>query len=546
MKIARLMALGLLLSAGMTTFSGCSDDEEGSRVLLRPVTTMVTDMNHVQLSWKAVPGATEYVVEIYRVTDGVNELYDTITTGETSLTLDLEWDDSYQIKVRGIGNGRESAVWSTDVITLVFPTILGQTKAIDTQARVTWTPTDEFSITTLTAMPLDEKGNEAGEAKTYEVTPEEYAAGEKILTGLAPSTSYKVSAYSGEAVLDNYRGRVMLATVTADDFSHYGNIIDLRDKPYDENYFNTVDWAGLPDGTLFILPEGKTYTVNSGTTVAELSRSVSFTTPQTLGDYATFRFDNAFRMAANAQVGKISFKRMTLKAKKTLDEVTDTGLSGKQVFCPEQDNFTLDSITFDDCHIENFRSIIRSKFGNGNIEAVVFEGCTINAIGNQGIISTDGKKTNHITSMKMDECTVTNICGIADLRDSGSGKEVRITNTTFCYAPMESSFLFRTNAEVAVSIENCVFGASMKEDNKKPLFNQIGTGGTGDYSGTLNVTYANTYATSDLNLKKNPLGWTAAPFSTPSLFQDPAAHNFKLNSSFTACQTAGAGKWRVM
>lgn len=546
MKIARLMVLGLLLSAGMTTFTGCSDDDEaGSRVLLRPVTTMVTDMNHVQLSWKAVEGATEYIVEIYRVTDGANELYDTITTSETSLTLDLEWDDSYQIKVRCSGNGRESATWETDVVTLVFPTILGQTKSIDTQARVTWTPTDEFAITTLTAVPLDENGAEAGEAKEYSVSSEEYAAGEKILTDLTPSTSYKISAYSGDAVLDNYRGRVMLTTVTADDFSQYSNIIDLRNEPYDENYFNTVDWAGLPEGTLFILPEGKTYTVNSGVTVAELSQSVSFVTPQTLSSYATFLFDNGFRAAANANIAKISFKRMNLKANMSLDDVTGNSLSGKQVFCPEQDNFSVDSICFDDCYIENYRSIVRTKFANGNIEAIVFEGCTINAIGNQGIISTDGKKTNHINYMKMNECTVTNICGIADLRDSGSGKEVHITNSTFCYAPMENSFLFRTDASVLITFENNVFGASMKVDGDKPLFYQIGTGGRGDYTRAMNATYTNTYAASDLSLQ-DPLGWTGTNLNTNTLFQDPANNNFKLNSSFTACQTAGASKWRVM
>lgn len=538
MKIARLMALGLLLSAGMTTFTGCSDDEEGTRVLLRPVTTMVTDMNHVQLSWKAVPGATEYVVEIYRVTDGVNELYDTITTSETSLTLDLEWDDSYQIKVRGIGDGRESATWGTDVITLVFPTILGQTKSIDTQARVTWTPTDEFAITTLTAVPLDKKGNEAGEAKTYEVSSEEYTAGEKILTDLTPSTSYKISAYSGEAILDNYRGRVMLSTEAADNFADFGtNQINV---PADENYFNTVDWDNLPEGTVFILPEGQTYLIGSPEAI-NLSHSVAFVSPMTLGDYPTFRMEGAFNLPEGSNVSKINFKRINIKATSELADQTSNSLSGKQVVCPDK-ACQIDSIIFTDCSLENFRALVRTKNADAKINSINFRECTMNGIGNQGMVAS---QKGYLGDVTFDECTATNICGIADMDKSEYGKSLTVKNCTFCYAPMENSYLTRLANTVTATFENCVFGASMKIDGKKPAFDQPGTGGTGDYRGTINATYTNCYATSDLNLK-NALGWTGTNLDTNTMYQDPANHNFKLSSSFTGCQTAGASKWRVM
>lgn len=546
MRNTKLMALALLLSAGVSLFMSCSDDDKtSSKVLLRPVTTLKADLNHISLSWNAVEGATEYIVDIYRVTDGANDLYKTITTSETSITIDLDWDDSYQIKVKCNGNGRESAYWETDAITLVYPTILGQTKTIDTQARITWTPTDEFTITAITATALNEDGSESEEVKTYEVAAEEYAAGEKIITELSPNTSYKICAYSGEVNIDNYQGRVILTTGQADDYSGYAHIIDLTEAAYDAEYFNNLDWSTVEEGTLFLLPEGKTYNVNNSATVAELATSVHFATPQTLGEYATFLFDNAFRTAAGAQINKISFSRMNLKAKKTLNEVTDTGLSGKQIFCPESDNFNVNSILFNDCYIENFRSVVRSKYANGNIETITFEGCTINAIGNQGIISTDGKKTNHINHLVMNNCTVTNICGIADLRDSGSGQDINITNTTFCYAPMESSFLFRLDGGVLLTMENCVFGASMKQDGNKPLFNQIGSGGRGDYTRKINGTYINTYATSDLTLS-DPLGWSGAGMNTNTLFQDPANNNFKLNSSFTGCMTTGAIQWRVM
>ena len=102
MKTAKRMVLGVLLSTGLTAVVGCSDNEATPTVLLRPVTTMVTEMNHVKLSWKAVQGATQYQVDIYRVTDGANELYQSFTTGDTALVLDLDWDESYQVKVKSL------------------------------------------------------------------------------------------------------------------------------------------------------------------------------------------------------------------------------------------------------------------------------------------------------------------------------------------------------------------------------------------------------------------------------------------------------------
>ena len=541
------MMLSLLLGTGMTAFTGCSDDEASSNVLLRPVTTMVTDMNHVQLSWKAVPDATEYIVDIYRVTDGANELYQSVTTSETSITLDLEWDESYQVKIKCRNNGVESAYWETDPITLIYPSIFGSTRSIDTQALVSWTPSDEFAISALTAIPIDDAGNDAGETLTFEVTPDEYAAGEKILTGLEPNTTYKISAYSGEVNLDNYRGRVMVSTSEAEDLeAEYGsNLIDLRNEPYDEEYFNTkVDWAGLPEGATFVLPEGRSYVVNRGTAV-ELTKSVHFVTPQTLGEYATLRFDNAFRVAEGMSVDRVSFKRMNLQALKTLADITDTGMSGKQVICPEASAYSISDIQFTDCNIENFRAVVRTKADGGNFGTISFKNCTLNAIGNQGIVSTDGKQGS-VTSMSMDECTITNSCGIADLRNENSSTGgVTLTNCTFCYTPADGSFLFRVAYNIPVNIENCVFGASMKLNGKLPLFNQIGSGAQDDYTGNHPFTPVNSYKTSDQVSTKGNLGLSGSNMDTNTLFQDPANNDFKLNNTFSGCSSTGASKWRV-
>lgn len=554
MNLMKLMTVGLLLSCFSALITGCSDnDDSSSNVLLRPVTSMEVKQNKAYLSWKSVEGATEYVIEVYKVTNKGDELYktETVAGNQSSCVIDLDWEENYKFKVKCTGGGRLSGYWETEVTGILYRPLsieLKETRTVDTKALITWNPNDTVVITALTAAPLETEGAEQQEPKVYPVSSEEYLAGSKIIDDLSPETSYRVNLYSGEEQSSNtYQAKIEIKTEATENLdADYGtaNRIDLRNKPFDPEYFSTLDWNTLEEGTTFILPAAKTYVLNSGENVIEFAHSVNFVTPQTLEDYPTFSFDNAFRVVEGGVIDKVAFKRINLKALKSLDEVTNNSMSGKQIICPESNVFMINAIEFTDCYIENFRSVVRSKYANGNIGSISFKECTINAIGNQAIVSTDGKKTNYINNLIIDECTITNICGIADLRDDGSGKSISITNTTFCYAPMENSFLFRVNPSIAINIENCVFGGPMKVESNLPKFNVLGSGGQDDYTGSYRFSPVNSFQTSDHSSSKGNLGLSDSKMSTTSLFTDPGKNNFKLNELFEGCSSVGASKWR--
>ena len=554
MNLLKLMTVGCLLSCFSGLMTSCSDDDDaGSKVLLRPVTAMEIVQNKAYLSWKSVEGATEYIVEVYKVVDKGEELYktETVPGDRSSCVIDLDWEENYKFKVKCEGNGRLSGYWETEVTGILYRPLsieLGEARTIDTQALISWTPNDTVVITALTAVPMGLETVNSQDIKVYNVSSEEYLAGSKIIDDLTPETSYRVSLYSGEEQnSDTYQARIEVKTAVTENLDEdYGtaNRIDLRNEAFDPDYFNKLDWNSLAEGTTFVLPAGKTYVLNSGETVIEFAHSVHFVTPQTLEDYPTFSFDNAFRIVEGGVVDKVTFKRINLRASKSLSEVADNSLSGKQVICPESDVFLINTIDFTNCYIENFRSIVRSKKATGNVGAIAFKECTINAIGNQGIVSTDGKNGNYINDVSFDECTITNICGIADLRNSSSGKSISITNTTFCYAPMENSFLFRVDPSIAVKIENCVFGGSMKIDGKLPKFNELGSGGQDDYTGVYPFSSVNSFQANDRTSSKGNLGLSDSKMSTTTLFTAPGTNNFKLNELFTGCSRVGASKWR--
>ena len=554
MNLLKLMTVGCLLSCFSGLMTSCSDDDDaGSKVLLRPVTAMEIVQNKAYLSWKSVEGATEYIVEVYKVVDKGEELYktETVPGDRSSCVIDLDWEENYKFKMKCEGNGRLSGYWETEVTGILYRPLsieLGEARTIDTQALISWTPNDTVVITALTAVPMGLETVNSQDIKVYNVSSEEYLAGSKIIDDLTPETSYRVSFYSGdEQSSDTYQARIEVKTAVTENLDEdYGtaNRIDLRNEAFDPDYFNRLDWNSLAEGTTFVLPAGKTYVLNSGETVIEFAHSVHFVTPQTLEDYPTFSFDNAFRIVEGGVVDKVTFKRINLRASKSLSEVADNSLSGKQVICPESDVFLINTIDFTNCYIENFRSIVRSKKATGNVGAIAFKECTINAIGNQGIVSTDGKNGNYINDVSFDECTITNICGIADLRNSSSGKSISITNTTFCYAPMENSFLFRVDPSIAVKIENCVFGGSMKIDGKLPKFNELGSGGQDDYTGVYPFSSVNSFQANDRTSSKGNLGLSDSKMSTTTLFTAPGTNNFKLNELFTGCSSVGASKWR--
>lgn len=554
MNLLKLMTVGCLLSCFSGLMTSCSDDDDaGSKVLLRPVTAMEIVQNKAYLSWKSVEGATEYIVEVYKVVDKGEELYktETVPGDRSSCVIDLDWEENYKFKVKCEGNGMLSGYWETEVTGILYRPLsieLGEARTIDTQALISWMPNDTVVITALTAVPMGLETVNSQDIKVYNVSSEEYLAGSKIIDDLTPETSYRVSFYSGdEQSSDTYQARIEVKTTVTENLDEdYGtaNRIDLRNEAFDPDYFNKLDWNSLAEGTTFVLPAGKTYVLNSGETVIEFAHSVHFVTPQTLEDYPTFSFDNAFRIVEGGVVDKVTFKRINLRASKSLSEVADNSLSGKQVICPESDVFLINTIDFTNCYIENFRSIVRSKKATGNVGAIAFKECTINAIGNQGIVSTDGKNGNYINDVSFDECTITNICGIADLRNSSSGKSISITNTTFCYAPMENSFLFRVDPSIAVKIENCVFGGSMKIDGKLPKFNELGSGGQDDYTGVYPFSSVNSFQANDRTSSKGNLGLSDSKMSTTTLFTAPGTNNFKLNELFTGCSSVGASKWR--
>lgn len=543
----KFLAFGFMLGAGLTCLTGCSEDDSKATVLLRPVTSMVSEQNSVKLKWQNVDDAMEYVIELYRSTDSGFELYKTYTTDQTSYTIEgLDWDEKYKIKVKSSGHGRESAYWETSEIAVSYPTKLGETKTIDNAAKITWKEGGN-TITALKAFSID-----GAEEKTFAEV--DYASGASIIDGLTPNTTYKICAYSGtEQTVGTYEGRVMITTQAAENYDEQygaGKWQDLRDVT-DPYYFNTEEfWNSLADGSTIIISGGVDFRFGER---KALDKSVSFVTGLTLDENAKFLMKNAFALSTDVET--LSFKSIDFVGvidddfnTRPVKEETSKSFSSKQVFNENGSNSMLNTLRFTNCRFSSFRALIRLQSATDGVRNLVFKGCTIDGVGDQGMISTNNQLAV-MDNITLEDCTFTNVVMLGDLRASANAPTFNIIDCTFCYSPLEgtSNQLIRISKNVLnMNVTNTIYGSPMATSGSGISAYSAGTQAS-------RMTDSKTFAPIVTNCwKTNFTMDSACPFVGASdagmnelnMFQGPAEGDFKIIGQFGGATSAGTIKWR--
>ena len=578
MKLNKIIAMTLLAA---TTFAvtSCKDDDDNNTAsrLFRPIASVSATGNDLLVTWKSITGTSEYVLELYSVTstdENGNPNYTQVQEARTSSTTytfkSLAWDEKYMVKIKGIAGDKSSMYYQTSDVSITYPSILSNVKTIDAAARLTW---DATSNDTIKCILVFEDGV-ADAVQTIKVSKTDYAAGQMDIYGLKNSTSYVFKTYNSTTTFNNdtYKGKMTATTKEPTDFdTKYGagNYIDIRDWDEDEakDTLKSADFqAMLKEGITVILRGEQDYKVNNTLT---FDKSVTFVTGPTLGGNARFISSGGMTLVKgkDANVAKLQFIDIDFYSDKAIADLpvetcTEKAFGGRQVFNENGTNSTLDSIVFKNCLIEGYRAVVRAQNANDAIHHVYFDGCTINGIGDQGIVTTSNKAAD-FRSVTMKNCTVTNVVMACDLRATASAISFNIRNCTFCYAPIETKAnantpLLRFNGnsnEVTINIEKSLFGPSMMTkncDGETVQTFKAGTNGsiflnpqdvTPNVSSAFRTNFdwtsigegeaAKTYGISGIET----LG-----MSETDLWQDPAKGNFKIKATL-AEDDLGAKKW---
>lgn len=501
-KIFKTMLLLAAVTTGMGTIVSCSSDNDLPKAdaLFRPIITesdnleLGLDDNNVPymiVKWDNYTSADQYTVRAVPVDASVPAKE--ITTSELTCRFDnLEYDKEYFVYISSANttSGLKSKEYNITATTPDFPTKLitpTTTDLIDIQARISWAVGTTYDKLVIIKDSEDETIGEV------EVSDEENAAGEKIIGGLEPKTTYRVEAWKD----GNYQGKKRITTAAADVFD--GVVFDLRSLSEDEakNYITTdqiaADVAANPDEDIvYVLSGGTTYKIAGGTAIPATNKTIRFVTGLTLAGNAKFISGGGFAIAKGADVYGLTFEKVDFISDKFADAdaiaaYNKKDFGGRQVFNINGVKSTLSNLTFKNCSMQGYRAVVRSQADGDNITNVVMEGCLVNGIGDQGVLTTTNKKGNW-KSVVLKNCTFTNIVMLCDFRSATVKNnlplEMTVENCTFCYAPLEASNantpLFRVADNTTITVKNTLFGpamASVKPYNASDMGSVFVTGG---------------------------------------------------------------------
>lgn len=577
MKYKKYLLTMLFAATVGSMMTSCSDDDNlgDAPRLFRPIASATVNTNTLQVEWDKIQGATSYELELGVVTstdeDGTNHLkvIKTVTTEDDNYTFDdLDWDEKYGVRIKCIGDNKESEYYEVKAQSVNYPTKVSGAKAIDNAARVSWGAGGQ-QIKYIVAIPTDEDAAANLDTIKVKVSDAEYAQGYADVYGLQPETSYTFKTYDSSSEVNNqtYAGKTSTTTKASVNFDEKygaGNWLDIRgwDAKQAKDTLKTAEfWEQVKDGMTVILRGEQEYKISNA---INLDRNVTFITGMTLGGNAQFTFSGGMNVKTGANIDKIKFESIDMISDKQLDDDefragTDKGFGGRQVINVNGTNSTIGEIVFNDCLIKGFRGVVRAQAATDNFNKVTFKGCTINGVGDQGVVTTNNKAADW-KEVTFDDCTITNVVLLCDFRSSANPMTVNVSNCTFCYAPMETTanantplFRFSKN-NVTLNVSKSIFGPSLATEGSAGSKIQLYTPGVKGSilldSATPQVNVSESYKTNfaytevGANLTQYPIeGLTNFAGDENALWTDPANGNFKFKATLDVTD-AGASIWR--
>lgn len=465
----------LLLLAAVTTSAGvsvsCSDDDDLAKAdaLFRPIINtddnieMGLDDNlspYMIVTWDNYTDANQYTVKLEAV-DGTDSK--DITTSELSCRFDnLQYDKEYYVYISSANtnNGLSSKPFSLTATTPDYPTKLlapAPTDIIDIAARIKWAGASYTKFVVI-------RDSDDEQVAEIEISEEDNAAGEKIISGLEPKTTYRVEAYNGS----NYLGKKRITTGAADKFD--GNIVDVRgwseedSYKFIENNLDSLMTQAYPDQDITIILEGgMTYRLKS-TKLNSTTGVVKFVTGQTLAGYAVLEVNSNFDTNAEAQVGGLVFEKINIWGAQPDD--SDGNFGGQYVFNIAGKDSKIELIRFTNCDIKWKRGVLRQKDNASTVVNFEMDNCTLDSIAGYGIANSD-KEGCVVQNIKVSNSTFST-CKVLFTNTKGkvAPNDVVIENCTFVNCPQSGKFItdFKDNAPTGdFKIKNCLFGPGQGE-----------------------------------------------------------------------------------
>ena len=548
-KLLKYMLLLAAVTICTGSFVSCSDDSlPAADALFRPIISEddnieqgLDDNNspYMIIKWDNYKTANQYTLKIEAV-DGT-DTREVIVDTTTYRFDDLEYDMEYNIYLSSANtdNGLKSKPFTLTTTTLDFPTKLitpGISDLIDIQARISWADGVDYDKLKVFKNSDDELVGE------YEVSADENAAKQKIVSGLSPNTSYYVQAFNG----GRYLGKKRFSTVASEKYE--GNVVDLRGMENSTGWINTTHIDSLiqqyPDQDITIILEGGAHYKYQSVTVPSTTGTIKFVTGLTLAGNAIFNCSGEINVADGNTVGGIAYEKVFFSDN---DNNKTSANYGGHYLLNVNSSGHIGSLSYKSCQIKYKRGGIRAR-STFQIDNLTFDDCILDSIGGYGIAMCEGSSC--ISNITMKNCTAAN-CNRTLVNSVTTAGDINIENCTFVYCVAGNRNFDDVKTCKSFNVKNCILGISGDSPANVVAEGTDATGFRAWVNGADPIPSATgLYFTSDLAWRLTAEGTPAAKFDgtilgtdTKSTFKDPEHSDFTLTSPDAIKAKVGDPRW---
>ena len=487
--------------------------------------------NQITFSWLKITGTAKYKIDISRDTTFTTIDQTRTVSSDTSSVVfaNLLWNTSYRIRIQALASdpSKNSKIEFVDVKTGLFPTILTiptVNDLTDYSIVVRWTNTGA------TATTINVNKTDGTLVKTVTLTAGDITNGYKEIQGLAGSTTYVVTIYSGTAL----RGTQNYTTIASPNFGA-ANVIDLRSITGRPTILtDTMASAIATTGNVYILRRSETYTCNTATMV--LTKSIKITCLPGLGTPAQLNYLNETDFSGI--IDSVKFLNVNISGLKS-DGISKVAYMFNTT---SSLNSNVGLVSFENCNIKSFgNAIVRMQSTSAIINKVYVNNCVINDIGiasGYAIFHCGTGTGNKINMFEMQNSTCYNFAKGVLINNMANSTSALVNNCTFNDMITSGNYFmdFNTFTVGSVNITNCVFGKT------KDLLLSRGVRA----SASTTVATNNDYNTSDFVVTTNPIpALNAFSGLSTDLWTDPTNGIFTFKaSSFAGKTSSGDPRWR--
>ncbi len=542
--ILQNLKLFTFLLLGVLAFIGCEKDEATSEEqvrMFRPVLNedLFAEGNHIIVNMGKLKSAISYYIEVsrdsfatvdYQISSDTNY----VRINNDLIGEDLFWNALYQVRGKAVHADANFDSKLSDfgsVRTEKFPSILYSPVSydmIDVAARMRWQLLGA-AVTHVKVYAADDLKLKTPLA-VVEVPTADQAAGQTIVGGLNPLTTYQLAIFSGETL----RGWENYTTIAADIDPTAANVVDLRESTSTSDLQTAM--ASAAEGAILLVSHGSEHIIDAPSPV-----SSSFTVRAALGfgpQKAKVVMPANLDLASGATVDHIRFVNLELRG-------TDWG--AKYVMNVSQPG-TINEVRFDNCFITNHRGVFRIKTNGVTLDKYIINESIVDSIGSYAVVTQDknGSVLNHIEFTK----STFNHLQYYFIVSRNNSETINIEDCTIANAT-DGRELFRyreaglDQVTGGINISNTILGRRWDYKNEE-LYGVKGIQGLDQT--VFNV--SNCFSTTDLvwdgdnSIPNFPLGNAGA--TQEELWVDPDSGDFNFeDKGFIGKSSAGDPRWRV-